>query len=64
MGFSTVYKKLIFKEIKRAFRIRCIMLILENLKDCNKKFKDQKLYPLTFLFLQKIWYFHLENEEI
>jgi hypothetical protein len=40
------------------------MLILENLKDCNKKFKDQKLYPLTFLFLQKIWYFHLENEEI
>ena len=40
------------------------MLILGNLKDCNKKFKDQKLYPLTFLFLQKIWYFHLENEEI
>ena len=32
MGFSVVYKKLIFKEIKFAFRIRCIMLILEELK--------------------------------
>ena len=32
MGFSIVYKKLIFKGIKIAFRIRCIMLILENLK--------------------------------
>ncbi len=32
MGFLIVYKKLIFKGIKRAFRIRCIMLILENLK--------------------------------
>ena len=27
MGFSIVYKKLIFKVIKIAFRIRCIMLI-------------------------------------
>ena len=32
MGFSIVYKKLIFKGIKFALRIRCIMLILENLK--------------------------------
>ena len=31
MGFSIVYKKLIFKGIKFAFRIRCIMLILEKL---------------------------------
>ena len=31
MGFSIVYKKLIFKGIKKAFRIRCIMLILEKL---------------------------------
>lgn len=31
MGFSLVYNKLIFKGIKVAFRIRCIMLILENL---------------------------------
>ena len=31
MGFSLVYKKLIFKGIKIAFRITCIMLILENL---------------------------------
>ena len=29
MGFSIVYKKLIFKGIKFALRIRCIMLILE-----------------------------------
>ena len=29
MGFLIVYKKLIFKGIKIAFRIRCIMLILE-----------------------------------
>ena len=33
MGFSIVYKKLIFKEIKFAFRIRCIMLILEKLNN-------------------------------
>ena len=32
MGFSIVYKKLIFKGIKFALRIRCIMLILEILK--------------------------------
>ena len=31
MGFLIVYKKLIFKGIKIAFRIRCIMLILEKL---------------------------------
>ena len=31
MSFSIVYKKLIFKGIKRAFRIRCIMLILDKL---------------------------------
>jgi hypothetical protein len=31
MGFSIVYKKLIFKGIKKALRIICIMLILENL---------------------------------
>ncbi len=31
MGFSIVYKKLIFKGIKIEFRIRCIMLILEKL---------------------------------
>ena len=31
MGFLIVYKKLIFKGIKRAFRITCIMLILEKL---------------------------------
>ena len=31
MGFSIVYKKLIFKGIKIAFRIRCIMLILGKL---------------------------------
>ena len=30
MGFFIVYKKLIFKGIKVAFRIRCIMLILEK----------------------------------
>ena len=33
MGFSIVYKKLIFKGIKSAFRIRCIMLILDFLQD-------------------------------
>ena len=33
MGFLIVYKKLIFKGIKFAFRIRCIMLILDNLKN-------------------------------
>jgi len=31
MGFLIVYKKLIFKGIKFAFRIRCIMLIVEKL---------------------------------
>ncbi len=31
MGFSIVYKKLIFKGIKKAFRITCIMLILDKL---------------------------------
>lgn len=31
MGFSIVYKKLIFKGIKKAFRITCIMLIVEIL---------------------------------
>lgn len=30
MGFSIVYKKLIFKVIKIAFRISCIMLIVEK----------------------------------
>ena len=33
MGFLIVYKKLIFKGIKIAFRIRCIMLILEIFKN-------------------------------
>ena len=33
MGFLIVYKKLIFKGIKVAFRIRCIMLILEIFKN-------------------------------
>ena len=64
MGYKLETTALISIDNYNTFRIRCIMLILENLKDCNKKFKDQKLYPLTFLFLQKIWYFHLENEEI
>ena len=36
MGFLIVYKKLIFKGIKKAFRIRCIMLILDKLKLLNK----------------------------
>ena len=31
MGFAIVYKKVIFKEIKIAFRITCIMLILGKL---------------------------------
>ena len=31
MGFSVVYKKLIFKGIKKALRITCIMLILDKL---------------------------------
>jgi hypothetical protein len=31
MGFSIVYKKLIFKGIRIAFRITCIMLIVEIL---------------------------------
>ena len=64
MGYQLETTALISIDNYNAFRITRIMLILENLKDCNKKFKDQKLYPLTFLFLQKIWYFHLENEEI
>ena len=64
MGYQLETTALISIDNYNAFRIPRIMLILENLKDCNKKFKDQKLYPLTFLFLQKIWYFHLENEEI
>ena len=64
MGYKISVNILNYNKISKGLRIRCIMLILENLKDCNKKFKDQKLYPLTFLFLQKIWYFHLENEEI
>ena len=33
MGFSLVYKKLIFKGIKKALRIICIMLILDKLKN-------------------------------
>jgi len=32
MGFSVVYKELILKGIKKAFRIICIMLILELIK--------------------------------
>ena len=36
MGFLIVYKKLIFKGIKIAFRIRCIMLILGKLKSFIK----------------------------
>ena len=64
MGYKISVNILNYNKISKGLRIRCIMLILGNLKDCNKKFKDQKLYPLTFLFLQKIWYFHLENEEI
>ena len=32
MGFSVVYKELILKGIKKAFRIMCIMLILGKLK--------------------------------
>lgn len=35
MGFSVVYKKLIFKGIKKAFRIICIMLILERFNNIN-----------------------------
>ena len=31
MGFSVVYKELILKGIKKAFRITCIMLILGKL---------------------------------
>ena len=31
MGFSIVYKKLIFKGLNNGFRIRCIMLIVEKL---------------------------------
>lgn len=33
MGFSVVYKELIFKGIKKAFRIICIMLIVANIKN-------------------------------
>ena len=33
MGFLIVYKKLIFKGIKIAFRIRCIMLIVAKLNN-------------------------------
>ena len=36
MGFSIVYKKLIFKGIKKAFRIIRIMLILEILIKIQK----------------------------
>ena len=36
MGFSVVYKKLIFKGIKKAFRIICIMLILDKVKNPKK----------------------------
>ena len=36
MGFSVVYKELILKGIKKAFRIRCIMLILDFLKAVKK----------------------------
>lgn len=32
MGFLIVYKKLIFKGIKIAFRISCIMFFLEKLQ--------------------------------
>ena len=43
MVFSIVYKKLIFKEIKKAFRITCIMLIVDKLTPhLNKAIKPLK----------------------
>ena len=35
MDFSIVYKKLIFKGIKKAFRITCIMLIVDKVNNIN-----------------------------
>ena len=49
MGFSIVYKKLIFKEIKKAFRITCIMLILELLNN-----KIQLYEILFYIFIATI----------
>ncbi len=53
MGFSIVYKKLIFKGIKKAFRITCIMLILKIL---NLLILQIKPYALHFSssFLSKL----------
>ena len=39
MGFSIVYKKLIFKEIKKAFRIRCIMLIVDFIENTQENWQ-------------------------
>ena len=47
MSFSIVYKKLIFKGIKRAFRIRCIMLILGIIK--NQLLKMVSIVVVTLL---------------
>jgi hypothetical protein len=48
MGFSIVYKKLIFKGIKKALRIICIMLILENLNFLMRQ--NPKIQPKVGLF--------------
>ena len=40
MGFLIVYKKLIFKGIKIAFRITCIMLILGKVKNMRKELRE------------------------
>ena len=46
MGFLIVYKKLISKENYNAFRIRCIMLILEKL--INEYNNLIKIHSLKF----------------
>jgi len=50
MGFSIVYKKLIFKGIKKAFRIMCIMLIVVKAYNMDTVIDDSfhsiKLYQL------------------
>ena len=49
MGFSLVCKKLIFKGIKKAFRIICIMLILEKLQLYKKSLQMKALIKIKIL---------------
>ena len=64
MGFSIVYKKLIFKGIKKAFRITCIMLILDFLHLSSICINNALTRRHTTLSLKKNWPFESKNVKI